>query len=227
MWRSRFIDHPIGGLFGRRLVWVVAGYLETGAAALPVDEGWIGVDGRPLPESRKPRRVGLWHPADASADEIAGWRVELATRRIDQPVRQVDREAFRPEDLARDLVADRRYGGRVVDHARLRALLRGRGWAVPALGAWDQGDEATAWRAFDDDIRAELRYQGVERVPTGERVERARLVAIRFVESLEPSAAAASRDAVSIPLALVPPRAYSEAVRDVSLVVAVAELPGG
>jgi hypothetical protein len=100
-------------------------------------------------------------------------------------------------------------------------MLRSRGWAVPSLGAWDQGDEATAFRDFDDGLRAELRYQIVERVPTGERQERARLVAARFVDTSGAGAEAAG-DRGSRPLADVPRRVFSEALRDVSLVVVVA-----
>jgi hypothetical protein len=188
---------------------------------LPHGDDWIGADGLALPGIGSGTFVRLWHPADASAEEVAAWRAALAAANVGQPIRQVDRETFQPQDRDRPLSADRRHGGRVVDHGRLRALLRQRGWAVPALGAWDQGDEATAWRAFDDGLRAELRYQSVERVPTGARVERARLVAVRFVRSAEPSTAAAA-DGRPVTLVDVPARVFSEALRDVSLVVAVA-----
>jgi hypothetical protein len=110
-----------------------------------------------------------------------------------------------------------------VDHARLRAILRQRGWAAPFVGPWDQGDEATAWRAFDDGLRAELRYQAVERLATGERHERVRIVAVRFVLATGIAPSAPATDSTPVGLTEVPPRTFSEAIRNVSLVVSVAD----
>ena len=93
---------------------------------------------------------------------------------------------------------------------------------MPALGPWDQGNEATGWLPFDDGLRAELRYQALDRVSTGARVELARIVAVRFVRTDAPPAAPATAE-VTVSLAAVPPRAFSEALRDVSLAVAVGE----
>jgi hypothetical protein len=172
IWRARYADHPIGRIFGRRLIWTISQPVGPGASTIPDGGGWLGADGRRLQAGAK-SEVRLWHPADADGAEISAWRANLAAANHEQPIRQADREVVRP--LARDLglAADRRFAGRVVDHGQLRALLRGRGWAVPALGAWDQGDEATAFRTFDGGLRAELRYQTVERVPTGSRPGRA------------------------------------------------------
>jgi hypothetical protein len=219
LWRARYADHPIGRIFGRRLVWVIDHAGGPTVPALPVDDGWVGPDGRPVALGTG-SEVRLWHPADADDAEVAAWRATLVARNIEQPIRQADREVFRPLPRDIDLMADRRYAGRIVGQTQLRAMLRDRGWAVPALGAWDQGDEATAFRHFEDDLRAELRYQIVERVPTGERQERARLVAVRFVTtagSVEADGAQSRR------LTDVPPRVFSEAIRDVSLVAIVAE----
>ena len=227
IWRSRYADHPIGRVFGRRRLWEVGAPDEAGIAGLPDGDGWIGVDGHPLSVGAT-AEVRLWHPADAVEGEIAAWRATLAAAAIEQPLKQVHRETFRPLPRDLGLAADRRFAGRVVEHGHLRSLLRSRGWAVPALGAWDQGDEATAFRDFDDGLRAELRYQAVEQLPTGELQERVRLVAVRFVETSGAPAAPAGADPgagrgpATRTLADVPPRVFSEALRDVSLVAVVA-----
>ncbi|HEX4898243.1 MAG TPA: DUF4132 domain-containing protein, partial [Candidatus Limnocylindrales bacterium] len=224
IWRARYADHPIGRVFGRRLIWRVGAPGEPGIAGLPDGDRWVGVEGRPLSVGAT-SEVRLWHPADADETEIAAWRATLAAAVIEQPLKQAHREVFRPLPRDLDLAADRRFAGRIVEHGQLRSLLRSRGWAVPALGAWDQGDEATAFRDFDDGLRAELRFQAVEHVATGTRQERARLVAVRFVEAsgeVSASASATAGDPGSRPLADVPPRVFSEALRDVSLVAVVA-----
>ena len=219
LWRYRYADHPIGRTFGCRLIWQVGSPGEAGAAALPDGDGWVAVDGQRLSLGAA-SEVRLWHPADAGEVEIAAWQATLALAPLDQPVKQAHREVFRPAPRDLGLAADRRFAGRVVEHGHLRALLRGRGWAVPALGAWDEGDEATAFRAFDDGLRAELRYQAVEDLPTGTRPERARLIAVRFMSASGPD------DAVQVPLSAVPARVFSEAIRDVSLVAIVASESG-
>ncbi len=227
-WRRRFLDHPVAGPFGRRLVWGIEGD-GSSTSAFPDGERWIGVDERAV-QAPKDATLRLWHPAEARPGEAAAWRATLAARMIRQPFRQVDREAFHPvaDATARAAdatppAADLRFAGRIVDHRRLRALLRERGWAVPSLGAWDQGDEATAWRPFDDGLRAELRYQSPERVQTGEPVGRARIVAVRFVRT-DAAPASPAGESTSAALTEVPGRAFSEALRDVSLVVAVGAL---
>ena len=215
-WRRRFRDHPIGRLHAASLLWTIIG-ADAGAAALPVDDGWISPDERPLalPEAA---RLRLWHPAEARPSDVTVWRATLAARAVRQSIRQVERKIFRPDPTSPAAAADLRFAGAIVDHPRMRTLLRARGWAAPALGAWDQGDEATAWRVFDDGLRAEARYQAPDRVPTGERIPQARIVAVRFLRTtVAPTAAAA--DGVGVPLAQVPPRVFSEALMDVALVV--------
>jgi hypothetical protein len=221
LWRARYVDHPIGRIFGRRLIWRDGAPGEAGIAGPPGGRGWVGVDGQPLSVGAA-FEVRLWHPADADDAEIAAWQATLAAAAIEQPLKQAHREVFRPLPHDVGLAADRRFAGRVVEHGHLRAMLRSRGWAVPSLGAWDQGDEATAFRDFDDGLRAELRYQTIEGVPTGERQERARLVAVRFVDTSGAASGDAAVDSRSRPLADVPPRVFSEALRDVSLVAVVA-----
>jgi hypothetical protein len=223
--RRRFLEHPLSGAFARRLVWAVDGP-GSPRTVLPSGDGWVGPADVAVPDVIAGARLRPWHPAESSDAEIAAWRATLAVRGVRQPFAQVDREVFRASPEPAPAQADVRFAGRIVDHGRLRALLREKRWAVPALGAWDQGDEATGWRAFDDGLRAELRYQAPERVPTGERIQRARLVAVRFVRTGAPPASPAT-DAVSLPVGEVPRRLFSEALRDVSLAVVVGELPAG
>jgi hypothetical protein len=213
-WRSRFGEHPVARIHARTQIWSV-GSGRAARAALPVDGSWITVDEAPL-VPRGHDEVRIWHPADAGPAEIAAWRATLASRNISQAVRQADREVFAPLASGSPPAADVRFAGRIVDQPRLRTLLRRRGWAVRALGTWDQGDEATAWRDFDGGFRAELRYQAPDVDPTAERVARARIVAVRFVR---PSSGQVAGDPeeVSVPLGDVPRRVFSEALRDVSL----------
>jgi hypothetical protein len=190
----------------------------VGVAARWDGDGWVDVDGHHVGLGA-PLDIRLWHPADVDDVEIAAWQASLSAEVLDQPVKQAFREVFRPAPSDLGLPADRRFAGRIVGHGLLRSRLRGRGWAVPALGPWDQGDEATAFRDFEEGMRAELRYQAIDQVPTGMRQERARLVAVRFMS-------ASDADAVQQPLSAVRPRVFSEAIRDVGLVADIASATG-
>ena len=193
-------------------------------AAMPTEAGWVGVDGRRRPATGADRMVRLWHPAEATETEIISWRSFLATiSALDQPIRQVDRETFRPLERDRGLAADRRFAGRIVDHGQLRAILRQRGWAAPFVGSWDQGHEATAWRVFDNSLRVELRYQAVDHLVDLERHERVRILGAQFVSAAGTAPASPASDVILVGLADLPPRIFSEALRDVSLAVAVGE----
>jgi uncharacterized protein DUF4132 len=226
-WRARFVNHPVGGLFGRHLVWSVGAAGKPHESVLPTERGWIGLDGRVRKPGTGDSIVRLWHPSEATGTEIGAWRDFLAAAGVEQPIRQVDRELFLPRALDVAVPADRRFSGSIVDHGQLRTLLRRRGWAAPFVGTWDQGDEATAWRAFDDGLRAEVRYQAVMRLPTGERHEQVRIIAVRFVRASGAPSAAAAPDAPTVDPRGVPPRMFSEALRDLSLVVAVGERNAG
>ena len=215
-WRSRFGGHPIGRIHARTLIWTV-GVGPRAHAALPVDDGWIGVD-ESLLAGADADEVRLWHPAEAGPGEVARWRATLAARGITQAIRQAEREVFAADTSDASAAADTRHAGKLVDHSRLRALLRQRGWAVPSLGAWDRGDEATAWREFDSGLRAELLYQAPGPLSLDERVARARLVAVRFART-DSGHLAGAAEAVPVLVAEVPRRVFSEALRDLALVV--------
>lgn len=225
VWRRRYIEHPVAGPIARQLVWVVDQPAGPSLAVLPFLGGLVGMDERPIPPLVDGVTVRLWHPAEAGAAATAAWRATLASLGVRQPFAQVWREVFQRDPASRASLADLRFAGRIVGHAQMRALLRSRGWAVPALGAWDQGAEATGWRPFDDGLRAEIRYLATSQVPTGKRVEWASIVAVRFVRT-ETLATTSSDDPRNVPLGDVPARCFSEAIRDVSLAVVVAEIPG-
>jgi hypothetical protein len=48
LWRSRYAEHPIGRIFGGRLIWQVGSPGEAGTAARHDGDGWVGVEGRRL-----------------------------------------------------------------------------------------------------------------------------------------------------------------------------------
>lgn len=132
---------------------------------------------------------------------LAHWQAELVRRRLRQPVKQVFRELYVPTP-AEDGEYSRRFDGHRVSGRVAVRLLSTRGWATHGQYADHQ-----ATRPAGDGITAALRcdfhgYFGAGDVVLGE---------IGFL-----------RDGVAIRLTEVPPVAFSEAMRDLDLVVSVA-----
>ncbi|MEU5943375.1 DUF4132 domain-containing protein [Micromonospora sp. NPDC047548] len=134
---------------------------------------------------------------------LAHWQAEIVRRRIRQPVKQAFRELYLVTPAERDAVdVSRRFAGHTVDGRVAGQLLSGRGWSTH-----DQYDEHQATRPVTAGLTAALAcelpgYFGGGDVVVGE---------LRFL-------AAGS----AVPLAEVPPVAFSEVMRDLDLVVSVA-----
>jgi hypothetical protein len=139
---------------------------------------------------------------------LGGWQAEVVRRRLRQPVKQAFRELYLltpAERAASD--ASRRFAGHRV-HGKVAAqLLSGRGWSTHREYA-----EYQATRPAGGPLIAALRcefhgYFGMGDVLVGE---------LRFLA-----------DGAPVPLADVPPVAFSEVMRDVDLVVSVAGTESG
>ncbi|MGW1059894.1 DUF4132 domain-containing protein [Micromonospora rubida] len=134
---------------------------------------------------------------------LAHWQAEVVRLRIQQPVKQAFRELYLLTPAERDTVdVSRRFAGHTVDGKVAGQLLSGRGWSTH-----DRYDAYQATRPVTAGLTAALAcelhgYFGGGDVIVGE---------LRFL-------AAGS----AVPLAEVPPVAFSEVIRDLDLVVSVA-----
>jgi Domain of unknown function (DUF4132) len=218
-WRARWLDHPIGRVFGRRLVWRFDGHGNGGGAlaGLPAGATIEDAAGRPIGPSST-STVRLWHPVEATTDEVGAWRRRIVADRIEQPVKQVFRETYAPTDPSDDALIDRRFAGRALDQGRLRALMRERRWTGGVLGPWDQGEEGSIGRDVEGtEWRAEVGLEAAGRADHRDAVTVVRTRSLRFFRGRGRSARPAKLDAV-------PPRILSEVLRDVDLFTAVADI---
>jgi hypothetical protein len=140
---------------------------------------------------------------------LAHWQAEIVRRRIQQPVKQVFRELYLLTPAEREAVdTSRRFAGHFVTGKVAGQLLSGRGWRTHG-----EYDEHQATRPAAPGLTAALRcdlhgYFGLGDVVTGD---------VRFLADSGP-----------VPLASVPPVAFSEVMRDIDLVVSVAAaVPSG
>ncbi|MEU4560041.1 DUF4132 domain-containing protein [Actinoplanes sp. NPDC023936] len=195
----------LGWSMVRRLIWEVRDPSGEWRAFLPAADGSAG---GPLGGDE----VRLWHPLVASPAEIGAWRDLLTARELRQPVKQAFREVYRLTPAEQETVTySNRFAAHIVHYKQLYALVKGRGWATSMLGPWDGGDTAEATRVLGGGSwRVTLRHDyrdddtaGTDRVWFDRR------------------AGASWR---SVPLTDVPPRVFSEAMRDVDLFVSVTSI---
>nr|WP_062338070.1 DUF4132 domain-containing protein [Herbidospora sakaeratensis] len=129
---EHLLDHPLTGNYARTLVWQTA----DGVTGLPVrtETGWAltTLDG----EHHAPTEpVRLWHPVNATADEVRTWRDHLLETGVRQPFKQVFRELYllTPAEEATATYSNR-FAGHVLRYGQTKTLLLDRGWTGLTLG---------------------------------------------------------------------------------------------
>ncbi|GGS40650.1 DUF4132 domain-containing protein [Deinococcus knuensis] len=199
---SDLAAHPVIAPMLRSLVWVMN---EEHA-------GWWQGDTLDTPGG--PRVTGehalrLAHPHDLfTLRQWPDFQTQVMDRRITQPFRQVFREYYPPTPAEADAKRSTRFDGHQVQPGKAAALLKTRGWVpVPEEGVrktW-HAEGLNVW------IDTSLGYG------TPNEVEGTPLNAAYFLPhgATEP-----------LTLSQVPPRVFSETMRDLDLVVSVAHVGG-
>ncbi|HEV3063268.1 MAG TPA: DUF4132 domain-containing protein [Vicinamibacterales bacterium] len=138
-WRRHFIDHPLLGLMGRRLIWVFSndqGWERSGLYSngeLRDSQGEI-IDLAPA------TKVRLWHPLSSEPSELLRWRERVFTAGIRQPFRQAFREFYRvTEDESRTTNYSNRFAGISMRQHQFSSLCRARGWSYRLMGTGFDG----------------------------------------------------------------------------------------
>lgn len=198
---AQLMTHPLLSPFLTRLVVVgegVIGYPVKGGKAL---EHFTGK----LEPVKKDERLRIAHSADLFATgEWEKWQHDLFARERVQPFKQIYRELYLLTDQERaDGNVSHRYAGQQVQPRQGAALLNSRGWSTESYT-----------RTFHE---AGLRVTFTVHWGGGTAldVEGWTIEDIRFFRRNEWK---------PMPLADVPPRVFSEAMRDLDLVVSVAHM---
>jgi hypothetical protein len=191
--------HPVVAPMLRRLVWVTAG----GCALMP------GAPvGGPAPAGG-PLRIA--HPADLVAEgSWVSWQERLFAAEIRQPFKQVFRELYVLTAAERETSpVSRRYEGHQVQPRQAMALFGGRGW----LTSYESGEVSRVFHRHG--LVARVRFDLGLFTPA-----EAGLPAIDGMYFTRLG------EYLAQPLGDVPPVVFSEAMRDVDLVVSVAHAGG-
>ena len=212
-WRRLYRQHPVTRTVTEHLLWttIVDGRDVVGLAVGDqlLDRSWEPIE---VPDDAQ---VRLWHPMDADPAQVRAWREALTDRELRQPIKQAYREVYllTPAEIATSTYSNR-YAAHVLQYRTFGALLRTRRWFGNHLGMWDGGFDGEARRTVTSSWRSVMFYELVEPPDGTYDAEFCTTDRIRFERR-------DGRDWRVMPLDQVPPRVFSEAMRDADLFVAV------
>jgi hypothetical protein len=197
--------HPILAPALSRVVFVgddVAGYLDESGRVLRDHAGTIHALGND-------ENLRIAHPHDLyTLGAWSAWQRECFRSERIQPFKQLFRELYPLTDDERELEHTRRYAGHQVNPRQALALLGGRGWVL-------RPEEGVNRTFHESGITARLGFEEAFLTPAD--IEGLTLDDVVFTKKGELKA---------IALRDIPPRLFSEAMRDLDLVVSVAHQGG-
>jgi hypothetical protein len=213
-WRERYLNHPIAGVLARRLIWQFTSENAAPRTAIWHAGDLVDATGAPLENLNDATQVELWHPINATVDEIVAWRTWLETHEVTQPFKQAHREIYLLTEAERTTnTYSNRFAAHILRQHQFAALCTDRGWRYRLQGNFDSA--ITPTRDLQHlDIRVEY---WVEPVMTQDQSAMSifNYVGTDQVRFYEWAAAD------PMPLTEVPPLVFTELMRDVDLFVGV------
>jgi hypothetical protein len=202
-------DHPLLAPLMSSLVFLSSegnlGWLCEGGATLRyTSASTIEID----PEDQ----LRIAHPCDLFASgEWAAWQRDCFVREIVQPFKQVFRELYLPTEREKEegRKDTTRYAGHQLQPRQALALLGSRNW----IHDYEDGGVRRTW--YKENLMAWITFEGYFSSPA--EVEGLTLNRVSFTKRGEWAAKLLSE---------IPPRVFSETMRDVDLIVSVAHRTG-
>jgi hypothetical protein len=210
-----YVRHPLTGWLARRLVWTFTGSDGLAIRGLP----GAGGDTVLTPQGSRPAPAGslvqLTHPVLLEQAQLVELRRMCQDQGVSQPIRQLWRETYQLTAAEQDGLSTGRYSGHVLRFNQCYGMARRRGWVGGFLaGGWDGGQSAIARRDYPaTGLRASWAIAELDS-------DNREMPDLCLTENVSFSAL---HDVVPVPIPLadVPPQVFSEAMRDLGLVVSV------
>jgi len=144
-WKRYFVDHPLTGFLGRRLIWLFRNHVGSETTGIwsseeSMSENGIRDSSGRLVDLSGIQTVSLWHPLSSDAAELQQWRDCIFTQSIRQPFRQAFREFYQlTYEEQKASMHSNRFAGVVMRQHQLSSLCRARGWEYRLMGTGFDG----------------------------------------------------------------------------------------
>ena len=201
-WKQYILEHELLGFLTKPIIW----QFEIGEkkfSAMWNDGELINSNGTKITQFHD-SNVSLWHPCNASLEEVQDWRNFILTNEIKQPFKQAYREIYLVTDAeVTTSTYSNRYLNHIIRHQKFVALAKQRLWEYASVFAVDYPNIEYS----DYKIKATLDINGRHEYVTTERVH------FRDISKNE-----------AMPMEEIPPIIFSETMRDVDLFVGVCSI---
>jgi hypothetical protein len=240
VWLERYIHAPLVAAVAKRLIWRFS-WDDVHVAGVWHDGSLKDVQGHAL-DVPASATVSLWHPLDATTDELLAWRDWLQTHYIRQPWKQAHREIYILTDAERGTgTYSNRYAAHILKQHQFNQLCALRGWQNQLRLAVDDTYQPARIDLSQWNLRAEYWIEGIGEYgdDTTEAGTYLRVATdqVRFypLHAAQNYAQAGEGTYVAqrwreeqvvdpLPLEDIPPLVFSEVMRDVDLFVGVASV---
>ncbi|MEV0132442.1 DUF4132 domain-containing protein [Dactylosporangium sp. NPDC050688] len=217
-WRERYLEHPVTGSHAERLLWTVSDgdHRYTG---LPSADGSFTLAGGGTAGPGAGAQIQLWHPVEADPREVRAWRAHILAHELVQPFKQAFREVYLLTPAEEETrVYSNRFAAHILRYQQAYALMKERRWGSNYLGDWDGGDSGEAKREFPAaGLTAVFHHERATADGSRGTVQFCSTDQVRFSRGR-------GRARQDVPLAEVPVRVFTEAMRDVDLFVGVTSI---
>ncbi len=134
-----YLDHGLVYPITSKLIWsFFTG--DRSANCILLEDKWKTIDGKVVDWIDADTKVKLWHPVNATEEEIIVWRNKMMELEWKQPIKQAFRELYLLTDAE---VNTRSYSNRMAAHIlkqhQFNTLANLRDWKYSLMGAYDDG----------------------------------------------------------------------------------------
>ncbi|HAS40534.1 MAG TPA: hypothetical protein DCS93_08645 [Microscillaceae bacterium] len=158
-WKKHLWDHVLAGYIVHKVIWQFEadGRVWTGIG----QEGQlVNVKNEPLniPENVE---ISLWHPVNASVEEVLVWRDYMFDHEIKQPFKQAFREVYLVTEAERitDTYSNR-FSAHILQHNKLWALAQQREWQYQGAYGYGLDSPTIELPAYNLEVSLDVTFGG-------------------------------------------------------------------
>lgn len=219
VWKERYLDHPLLNQITRSLVWEFS-HQGTSRTGTWYKNNLVDLGTRPM-HIHPNTTVRVWHPAEAPVAEVSMWKNWLHIHQTRQPFKQIQRKVWTPndEDL-NTLTYTNRYAARFLKQHQLAALCQQRGWKYHLQGVFFDKRDVPSVLFPSQNIKARFH---VNPVADKELIADSRICLFVSSGSVSFSQLHNHAQETPVPIHDLPPRLFSEVMRDIALFVEITD----